>query len=314
MVAVSVVMSVYDPPLEMLDTAIESILAQTFTDFEFLILDDGSRAENTRSHLNRWALCDSRIQIFHEPHRGLTRTLNRGLALAEGEFVARQDADDWSEPNRFSRQVAYLDAHPEIALAGTGAHLHRADGRVLWRLRLPHSGEELAQAFSKGNPFVHGSTMFRREQALAIGGYREEFPCSQDYDFFWRLMEAGGAANLDDALYHYRYTGGAVSAQRAADQARVQRAARTLAADRKRGREEDVAAALEAAGRETFSDAFRASLKQADHLMLAGDFRGARTAYLQLLQSHPSSGLAWLKIARLAVFAAIPQAREVCFR
>lgn len=156
--------------------------------------------------------------------------------------------------------------------------------------------------------------MFRREQALAIGGYREEFPCSQDYDFFWRLMEAGGAANLDDALYHYRYTGGAVSAQRAADQARVQRAARTLAADRKRGREEDVAAALEAAGRETFSDAFRASLKQADHLMLAGDFRGARTAYLQLLQSHPSSGLAWLKIARLAVFAAIPQAREVCFR
>jgi glycosyltransferase involved in cell wall biosynthesis len=310
---VSVLMPVYDPPLAMLQTAIESILSQTFLDFEFLILNDGSRDEKTRFFLDEAVCRDARLRVFHEPHRGLTPTLNRGLFAARGEFIARQDADDWSEPERLMRQVAYLSGHPGIALAGTEALLHRADGKPLWRQRLPHTPGELSRAFSKGNPLVHGSTMFRREPALAIGGYREQFHCSQDYDFFWRLMEAGGAVNLDEVLYHYRYTAGAVSAQRAADQARMHRAARTLARARQRGEVEDVREALRE-GENTFSEAFRAALKQADHLMLAGDFSAARRAYLRLLQSHPSSGLAWAKIVRLAVFAAIPGAREVSFR
>jgi hypothetical protein len=228
-------------------------------------------------------------------------------------LIARQDADDWSAPERFSRQVDYLRDHPGIALAGSDAQLHRADGKPLWRLRLPHTTEELSQAFPKGNPFVHGSAMFRRDLALEIGGYREQFPCSQDYDFFWRLTEAGGAVNLDEALYHYRYTGGAVSAQKAADQARMHRAARTLAGVRGRGEIEDVASVLRA-DENRFPDAFRAALKQADHLMLAGNFSEARRAYSRLLQSRPWSGLAWAKIFRLAVFAVIPPAREMSFR
>jgi glycosyltransferase involved in cell wall biosynthesis len=312
--AISVVMPVYDPPAGMLDIAIESILSQTFRDFEFLILNDGSQEEQVRFHLDRWASRDGRLRVFHEAHRGLTRTLNRGLHLARGEFIARQDADDWSEPDRFSSQVAYLRAHSQVGLAGTDTQLHRADAKPLWRLRLPRTAAEISRAFWNGNPFVHGSTMYRRNLALAIGGYREEFRCSQDYDFFWRLTEKASAVNLDGILYHYRYTGGAVSAQRAADQARVHRAARTLAIARQRGQAEDVPAALAAAGDETFSDAFRAFLKQADHLMLAGDFSGARRAYLRLLWSQPGSGLAWAKIFRLAVFAAVPPAREASFR
>jgi glycosyltransferase involved in cell wall biosynthesis len=308
--SLSVVLPVYDPPIEMLDHAIESILSQTFRDFEFLILNDGSPDEQTRIHLDMWSSRDSRLRVFHEPHRGLTRTLNRGLELARGEFIARQDADDWSEPRRFLRQFEYLRAHPDIALAGTDTQLHRSDGQPLWRLRLPRTTAELSEVFWKSNPFVHGSTMFRRDLALSIGGYREQFPCSQDYDFFWRLTEAGGAVNLNEVLYHYRYRGGAVTAQRAADQERVFRAARTLAAARQRGELEDIPASLEG----TCPDAFRASLKQADHLVLAGDFSGARRAYLNLLQSHPGSVLAWAKIFRLAVFAAIPQAREASFR
>jgi glycosyltransferase involved in cell wall biosynthesis len=308
--AVSVVMAVYDPPLAMLSTAIVSILSQTFRDFEFLILDDGSQDEQTRFHLNMWSSRDPRLRVFHEPHRGLTRTLNRGLELAHGDFIARQDADDWSEPQRFSRQFEYLCGHPDIALAGTDTQLHRSDGQPLWRLRLPRTTAELSDAFLKGNPFVHGSTMFRRDLALRIGGYREQFPCSQDYDFFWRLTEAGGAVNLDEVLYHYRYNSGAISAQKAADQERVFQAARILAAARQKGELEDISAALEG----TCPDAFRASLKQADHLMLAGDFSGARRAYLSLLQSHPRSALAWAKLLRLALFAAIPPAREMSFR
>jgi glycosyltransferase involved in cell wall biosynthesis len=312
--AVSVVMPVYDPPLEMLAAAIESILCQTFEDFEFLILDDGSVDQQTRFYLDLAATRDPRVRVYHEPHRGLTPTLNRGLQIARGELIARQDADDWSEPERLSRQTGYLRDHPGIALAGTEAQLHRADGQPLWRLRLPQTQFEISQAFQMGNPFVHGSTMYRRDLASAIGGYREQFPCSQDYDFFWRLTEAGGAVNLGEVLYHYRYTGGAVSAQRAVDQARVERAARILARARQKGEMEDISAALLAADDETSSSAFEASLKQADHLMLAGDFSAARKAYLRLLRSHPSSGLAWAKTFRLAVFAAIPKARAATFR
>jgi glycosyltransferase involved in cell wall biosynthesis len=312
--AISVVMPVYEPPREMLDRAIASILAQTFGDFEFLILDDGSPREETRCHLTDWASLDSRVRVFCEPHRGLTRTLNRGLRVARGEFIARQDADDWSEPERFSRQIDFLWGHPEIALAGTDAQLHRADGRALWRLTLPRTSEELAPAFIRGNPFVHGSTMFRRDLAVEIGGYREQFPCAQDYDFFWRLMERGGAVILDQVLYHYRFTAGAVSAGRAAEQAQAQRAARILARARQRGAPEDVPGALLEASMVSRSDAFRASLKQADHLMLSGNFSGARKAYFSLLQSHPGRGLAWAKVLRLAVFAAIPGAREASFR
>ena len=89
MVTVSVLMPVYDAPLGMLDEAVRSILSQTFRDFEFLILNDGSRSE-TRRHLDCWASRDARLRVFHEPHRGLTRTLNRGLRLSRGQLIARQ--------------------------------------------------------------------------------------------------------------------------------------------------------------------------------------------------------------------------------
>jgi glycosyltransferase involved in cell wall biosynthesis len=306
-------MSVYDPPIGMLKTAIESILAQTFRDFEFLVINDGSQEEWVRGHLDGWASLDARMRVFHEPHRGLTATLNFGLRQAAGTYIARQDADDWSEPARLARHIAYLEEHPEIEVLGCATLSHRADGEPLWPLRLPNEAPDVAPFFWKGNPFVHGSTIFRRARALAIGGYREEFPCAQDYDFFWRLTDAGSGANLDEILYHYRYRGGAVSALRAAEQARANRATRILAGRRREGLAEDVADAL-ASGSRISLDSFRAALKQADHLMLAGDFKEAGRAYFHLLRSQPVSALAWGKMLRLGIFAAIPPARESCFR
>ena len=316
MVTVTVLMAVYDTPAAMLDRAIESIRRQTLRDFEFLILDDGSRSEDTRACLLRHAAADSRIRLWPESHRGLTRTLNCGLALASGAFIARQDADDWSEPERLERQIAFFDAHPEIALCGTGAWVHQEDGSRLWPVRMPETAEEIAAALLKGNPFLHGSAMFQTAAGRALGGYREEFPYSQDYDFFWRLSETGGTANLAQPLYHYRYAGGAVSAGRAEEQAQAHRAAQKLAEARRRGQPENVAQALAEAGQEIAAGpgAFRAALKQADHRMLAGDYRGAGHAYGRLLAQNPRSALAWGKLARWAVFAAVPPAREACFR
>src|ERR1700689_4381508 len=111
-------MSVYDTPAALLDRAIRSILSQTFSNFEFLILDDGSQLAETRETLSEAASLDPRISLSREPHRGWTPTLKLGLALARGELVARQDADDWSEPTRLERQVAFLEEHPEIVLVG----------------------------------------------------------------------------------------------------------------------------------------------------------------------------------------------------
>jgi glycosyltransferase involved in cell wall biosynthesis len=280
---ITVLMPVHATPQSMVDRAIESIRAQTFRDIEFLILD-GSQ--------------------------GLTATLNDGLRRARGEFIARQDADDWSDPQRLELQLAYLQANRGTVLCGTAAWMHQQDGRPLWRTRPPETHAQVQAALPQENPFVHGSTMFRRDAALAIGGYREQFRCSQDYDFFWRLSEVGEAVNLSDALYHYRYSAVSISANKAAEQARAHRAARILAGSRERGEAEDISAAFAASG----GDDFRGLLKQADHLMLAGEYRRALHEYAILVRSRPASAIAWAKLARCGVFVTLPPFREVCFR
>ena len=312
---ITVLMAVRDTPSGMLRQAIESIRSQTWREFEFLILNDGSERAETGAELERQAAGDSRIRLLRGPPRGLTATLNRGLALATGELIARQDADDWSEPDRLQRQAAFLAEHPHIAVCGSNAWTHRQDGHPLWVTRLPEGPAAIREALWKGNPLVHGSTVFRAGVARGLGGYREEFRSAQDYDFFWRMSDAGGAANLPEPLYHYRYHATAVSARRAAEQARTERAAQLLAGGRRSGAVEDVAHALARAGRE-MEDAgqLRSALKQIDHRLLAGDLEAAGRAYAGLLRAHPASRLVWGKLLRCAVFAAVPQAREWCFR
>jgi len=311
---VTVLMAVRDTPAEMLRQAIASIRQQTWRDFEFLILDDGSQQLDTLAELERQAAEEPRIRFELRAPCGLTRTLNRGLQLAEGDVIARQDADDWSEPQRLERQVAFLREHRDVAMCGSNAWTHRQDGRPLWPTRLPENGAAVRQALWHGNPFVHGSTMFRRAVARSLGGYREEFPCAQDYDFFWRLSDAAGAANLAEPLYHYRYNRGAVSARRAAEQGRAHRAARILAEARRSGDTENVGAALAAAEVQNDAEPLRAALKEIDHQLLAGDLRTAGRAYAELLLAHPDKGLAWGKLLRWAVYSSVPPAREWCFR
>ena len=310
---VTVLMAVYNAPLGLLKEAIDSILGQTFRDVEFLIVDDGSEDEDVRAHLKWRTQQDPRVVVAWEPHRGLTASLNRGLALANGTFIARQDADDWSSPERLERQLAHFAVHPEDAVCGSNAWTHQQDGRALWRTDLPLTHAQLLQAFPRGNPFVHGSVMFKKTEALAAGGYCETFRCSQDYDFFWRLAERHGAANLPEPLYHYRYTSGSISAGRATEQLRAHHAIRRLAEARRDGDSEDPRAALAQANGSEVS-VFHALLKQADHLMLAGDYRKAARSYLDLLAEHPQSPLAWGKIARLGVFRTMPFLRAASFR
>ena len=311
---ITVLMTVYNTPVELLTEAIDSIFAQTFRDFELLILDDGSTTQSTRDTLAAAAGQDPRVRVCWEPHRGLTPTLNEGLRQAAGEWIARHDADDWSAPERLEKQAAYLRAHPETVVVGSDAWMHRGDGAPLWRAHFPQDAAEIDQAIWNGNPFVHGSVLFRKAAALEAGGYREVLRCSQDYDFFWRLSEGGKGANLPEPLYHYRFTRGSVSAAKGQEQAIAHTAARALALKRRRGQAENVSETVLSARRVFPKEAsLRAALKQADHQMLAGEYWLAARAYLGLLRSHALTLLVWAKLLRLALFRSLPPARRLLF-
>lgn len=204
---VSVLMGVYNG-LPYVREAIESVLEQTYRDFEFLVVDDASTDESAEV-VSEYAEEDDRIRLLeNEKNRGLTWSLNRALDAARGEYVARQDADDRSEPTRFERQVTYLDDHPEVAAVGTGARLVDAAGEPLDR-RVVLADPSLDDLQQK-NHLIHGSVMGRKRAFADVGGYDEFFEYSQDYDLWLRLANEHELRNIPDPLYVLREHGGSV--------------------------------------------------------------------------------------------------------
>ncbi|MBI5878482.1 MAG: glycosyltransferase family 2 protein [Chloroflexi bacterium] len=224
--AVSVLMAVYNGA-RYLRAAVDSILAQTLTDFEFIIVDDGS-TDDTAQILA--AYDDPRIVRLHnETNIGLTRALNRGLAVTRGTYIARQDADDASTPERLARQAAFLSAHDRVGLVGSGARWVDADDRPLQDWVPLTDCAAIHATLLWTIPFLHGTFMFRRACLLDLsGGYDESYPVAQDCDLLLRLTERWDAANLPDLLYLHRRHAATVTAARATEQtallARAQRA------------------------------------------------------------------------------------------
>jgi glycosyl transferase family 2 len=198
---VTVLLPVYNAARYVGD-AVRSVLAQTFGDFELLVIDDGSTdasAEVVQSY------SDSRIRfVRNERNLGLTPTLNRGLSLARGELVARQDADDLSEPDRLAGQVTFLDEHADTAVVGTWYRKIDADGRITADRRLPVRDAALRWAMLSYCPIVHSAAMFRRHAVMALGGYDERFVYAQDYDLWSRVARRHCVANVPASLVRYR--------------------------------------------------------------------------------------------------------------
>jgi GT2 family glycosyltransferase len=198
---VSIVMAVYNGE-KYLRRAVESILHQTFTDFEFIIVDDGS-TDTTPVILD--AYHDPRIvRLRNEKNIGQTRSLNRGLALAGGRYVARMDADDVAYPDRLASQVAFLDTHPEIVLLGSSYDVVDSVGSLIERRVAKVGNEALQCTLVRRNCFGHGTTMMRRDALVRVGGYYERLWSVQDYDLWLRLAEQGDIANLEAPLYAWR--------------------------------------------------------------------------------------------------------------
>lgn len=188
-----------------LGQAIDSILAQTFTDFEFLILDDGS-SDGSLAIIQSYASNDARIRVISRPNTGIVGALNEMIGKARGELIARMDADDVARPDRFEVQVRYLEQNPDCVLIGSRVLLIDSDGDPLMVMPTPLSHEEIEEGLLNfgGQLIHHPSTMIRRRSLLEIGGYRPECREAEDLDLFLRLAEIGRIANLAEPLLNYR--------------------------------------------------------------------------------------------------------------
>lgn len=191
-------------------TAIDSILGQTFRNFEFIIIDDGS-TDRTTEIVQSYQ--DERIIFYREAGRGVANSLNKGISSAKGEFIARQDADDISEPTRFELQLNTLCASESLGLIGTWANLIDEYGAIIRAISPPCSNKDIQKQLLTSNLFVHGSVMMRRAALEDVGLYREEFLLSQSYDLWLRLAEKYKVENIPRILYRYRIWPKGVSVQ-----------------------------------------------------------------------------------------------------
>lgn len=190
-----------------LSAAIGSICRQTFGDFEFLIIDDGS-TDGSADLLA--ALDDPRIRLVRNPvNLGLTRSLNRGLDVARGRFLARMDGDDISEPDRLQSQVRFILDHPDIGLLGTSRTLIDETGRTIAHAPAVCDDRSIRFKSLLGNPFAHPGMMLRMETLRRHHlRYDESFPTAQDYDLWVRMLAVTAGANLPQPLLRYRLRAG----------------------------------------------------------------------------------------------------------
>jgi glycosyltransferase involved in cell wall biosynthesis len=197
--------------------AIESVLAQSFTNFEFIIIDDGS-TDSSPGIIAQYAEKDPRIRVISQQNEGLTRALNRGLETCSAPFVARADADDRSLPERLARQVRFMEEHPDVVLVGSGVHLLNVQREIYQTVLAPQDDDSVRRAMRKRNIFFHSAVMMRAEVVRELGGYDPDFIRSQDYDLWLRLLDLGEGANLPQALVELDQGPGRVSRRQARKQ------------------------------------------------------------------------------------------------
>lgn len=208
--AVSVVLPVYNDE-EYVETAIDSVLKQSFESLELLIVDDGS-TDNTRTCLEKYNSKSQVVVIEHEENRGLPAALNTGLEHATGRYVMRQDADDRSLPGRIQAQYDYLTSNSDVAVVTSGVEVIDDDDNMLYTLSGPvNPGPQLQSQ----NSVVHGATMFRRKAVENLSGYDEFFRFCQDYDLWIRLHRAGyPIRTIQQPLYQLRREAELLSVER----------------------------------------------------------------------------------------------------
>ena len=186
-------------------SAIDSILAQTFKEFECIVVNDGS-TDKTAAILDEYTHQDPRIRILNLNACGISDALNAGIAASRASFIARMDADDMAYPERFCKQLAYLDKHPDCIALGTWVRFIDEAGLPIYTYKTTTDSKGIKAQVLEGNggALVHPSIIFRKEALLAVGAYRKEATYVEDLDLFLRLLNLGEFYNLPKVLLDYR--------------------------------------------------------------------------------------------------------------
>jgi hypothetical protein len=230
---VSVVMSVFNGE-RFLREAIDSILSQTFRDFEFIVINDGS-TDGTASILESYAKSDARVRVYYQESKGLIESLNRGCSLAQGKYIARMDADDIAVKDRLMCQVTFMEEHPEVGVLGGAVEYVDATGKLLLTSYLPSEDSDIRSVLLCDVPFAHPTVLIRKEIFRSVGGYRRAFQDAEDFDLWLRIAERCKLANLKAVVLKYRIHPEQVSCRKLRQQVLSVLAARAVASSKKDG-------------------------------------------------------------------------------
>ena len=198
---ISVLMTVYNGDLY-LKQAINSVLRQSFGDFEFIVINDGS-IDSSQKIIEEYANQDNRIRAIHrQQNSGISKSLNIGIKIAKGKFIAIQDADDISLSHRLEKQLEFLNEHHEYSFIGSNWYYIDEFNNKITLLGYPflEKNENISKGIVKYNPFCHSSIFFYKRIIDMVGLYNEEIPCAQDYEFIVRVLKYYKAYNIKEAL------------------------------------------------------------------------------------------------------------------
>lgn len=221
---VSVLMSVYNEPLEWVCQSVESILQQTYKDFEFIIICDNPRNNRVRSVINDYEKKDHRIRCFvNEENIGLTKSLNKGLKLCMGKYVARMDADDIALPERLDKQVSFMEENPSVAACSSSVKIINSEGMNIGERRLSTNRKKIAVKSIFASELIHPASIIRKIVDGEQICYDETLRYAQDFGM-WSSLPIGSMANLPDILLLYRVTDSQITSQKREEQKTCARA------------------------------------------------------------------------------------------
>ena len=309
---VSVVLSVYND-VDRVSSAVDSIRAQTLTEWELIAIDDGS-SDGCGAILDKLAAADGRIRVIHQENFGLTRALIRGCEEARGEFIARQDADDVSHPDRLGRQATLLANESGIGFVSCWTQCIGPEAEPLEVVKRPADSELATRQLlnERLGPPAHGSVMFRRTLFEEVGGYRAEFYFGQDSDLWLRMAERARIGYVPEVLYQCRRDPKSISGSCRPLQKRFGELGQSCRAVRRMGAAEEphlaVAAALterilhDRANGGLFRD--NAAVEMAyligSRLAQDGDRRAAKYLW-RAIRGRPWSWQAWVRLMQAGV-------------
>ncbi len=205
---ISIILPAYNAK-QYIEASVDSILQQSLTDFELIIIDDGS-TDGTQQLVQQLTAKDQRIRLVQRPNKGLITTLNEGIALARSPLIARMDADDIAFPERLAIQYTYMNSHPDVLAVGSYVMFMDAQD-TMYRKKIFPRGKEILEAFRWGCPLVHPAVMMRTDAVREVGGYPSAFPSAEDYALWVRLLSLGKVDIIPQVLLAYRVHDSSIS-------------------------------------------------------------------------------------------------------